>query len=226
MSKKVLKKELQEKLITEKKILNEISYEILCWRKTNSEFTDFNKNPVKFHLMLNSASCFYKLYDFPLLSCSNKRNQIRIYNRSKGRLKSQKIYSNSIKNSFSKPIIINRDLQKYKLNSPFSDKIFNVFFEKNIYISDEKDLWKIVAIINDEIAFERILTFYQNTINKNFIEALFKTSTDLFYIDKDSKKIYTNTQLNFHEKISLLQLLKYLNVNEIENLIEKSVISI
>lgn len=112
---------------------------------------------------------------------------------------------------------------KLYLQSPFGEKYFHIIFEKNEYISSEKDAWKIIYIINNEKIFEDTLQEFNFSINKNFIESLFQKSDQYFYIDKFSHKISTNRILStaYYEEISLYQLLKYLNINEIESLIEK-----
>jgi hypothetical protein len=116
---------------------------------------------------------------------------------------------------------------KYRLESPFGEEYFNIIFEKNSYISSEKDAWKIIYIINSEKTFEDTLQEFNYSINKNFIELLFQKSDQYFYIDKFSQKIFTSkiSSTAHYEIISLYHLLKYLDINEIENLIEKGSIA-
>lgn len=114
---------------------------------------------------------------------------------------------------------------KYRIESPFTNNNFDVIFEKNKYIESEESLWKIIYIINDESFFKNTLEKFNFIINKDFIEFLFQNSIQNFYIDQFSHKISTTKISNsYYEEISLSELLEFLNIDKIENLIEKGAV--
>ena len=116
---------------------------------------------------------------------------------------------------------VSKKKELYQMKSPCSNKHYEVLFEENKYVSQQEDLWKIISIINDEDVFEKTLPDFESTISEQFIEELFKKFSFIFYSNSVSKKIYTNSPSGFYEQISLYELLNYLDINGIDELIEK-----
>ncbi|SHE58597.1 hypothetical protein SAMN02787100_0402 [Chryseobacterium sp. OV279] len=115
----------------------------------------------------------------------------------------------------------------YNLESPYEDKIYSVSFEKNKYISNEDNLWKVIYIMDHKEIFESTLHEFDNHINDDFIEALFRKSSSHYYIDHLSNRIFTkkNSDQDHYKLISLAGLLEYLTINEIEALIQQGIMA-
>lgn len=116
------------------------------------------------------------------------------------------------------------------VNSPFSKKKFEFSFEPSKYLDSEKSLWKLIYILG-ESKFSEELNESDGNVNEDFIENSFDHSTIAFYIDKKNRIIFSALLPAIKDKygnlpeISLHDSLKYLNVDDIENLLEKSQIS-
>lgn len=115
----------------------------------------------------------------------------------------------------------------YNLESPYEDKIYSVSFEKNKYISNEDDLWKVIYIMDHKEIFESTLHEFDNHINADFIDALFRRSSSHYYIDHLSNRVFTkkNSDQDHYKSISLADLLEYLTINEIEDLIQQGIMA-
>jgi hypothetical protein len=114
----------------------------------------------------------------------------------------------------------------YKLKSPITNNEFSIFFQPSKYIESENELWKLISILGEEHFISQIKVNHF-VINELFITNSFRSSNQCFYISKKNNKIFASINeriLSRNEdlsKIKLSSLLKYLNVSEIESLIEK-----
>lgn len=98
----------------------------------------------------------------------------------------------------------------------------------NKYLSDEKDIWKLKQILGEK-HYHNLLEEYEYVIDEYFIYNAFMESNQTFYISFKVKRIYAS--LNEITKnidgilpIPLVLLLNYVDVNQIEQIIEKAYI--
>ena len=98
----------------------------------------------------------------------------------------------------------------------------------NKYLSNDNDIWKLKYILGD--LYHNHLEQYGPIIDENFIYNAFSESNQIFYISIKNKRIYSilnerNKNIDDILPISLVNLLEYINVNQIEEVIEKTYIN-
>jgi hypothetical protein len=115
---------------------------------------------------------------------------------------------------------------KKRISSPFSDKTFTVSFHSSNYLKSPNDLWKLIAILGEK-KFEQTLRANHSTVNERVIQQSFQQSNQFFYISKKGRKFTIASMEVFTKKypdlmeIKLADCLQYINVSQIETLIEK-----
>lgn len=113
-----------------------------------------------------------------------------------------------------------------RITSPFSDKTFTVSFHPSNYLKSSTDLWKLVAILGEK-KFEQTLRANHSIVNERVIHQSFQQSNQFFYISKKGLKFTIASMEVFTKKypdlmeIKLADCLQYINVSQIEMLIEK-----
>ncbi|MNR06158.1 hypothetical protein D3C85_1222210 [compost metagenome] len=115
-----------------------------------------------------------------------------------------------------------------KLNSPFGEKQLSFFFQPSSFLSEEKDLWKLVAILGEDF-FNKQLDANHNLVNERFITDSFARSEMVFQISRKNKKIFAMASERVQqrnddlEEISLSKLLEIENadVGMVEEILEK-----
>ena len=114
----------------------------------------------------------------------------------------------------------------YKLSSPFNNNKYSILFQPSKYLNHEKDIWKLLSILGEEF-FEERLKENHSIINGKFIVDTFRLSNQYFFISKSNRKAFSTINQRLKSKyediskLKLSTLLRYLNVDEIEELIEK-----
>lgn len=99
----------------------------------------------------------------------------------------------------------------------------------NRYLSNEKDVWKLKYILGENL-YNSYMDKYDGVIDDVFIYNAFLESTQTFYISSKIKRIYSflnerNKHIDDILEIPLVLLLKYIDVNQIEEVIEKTYVN-
>lgn len=103
-----------------------------------------------------------------------------------------------------------------------------VLFQRSRYLDQAADIWKLGAIAGYE-SFKRHLDKFQSVIDEHFILDLFSDSESVIYANSDNTIFFDVFQAKFEEKygelkkLTISESLNYLTVDEIEQLIEKTI---
>jgi len=114
----------------------------------------------------------------------------------------------------------------FKLNSPYSNSVYSIFFRPSEYLSLESDIWKLISILGEEFFAEQLLANH-SIVNEVFISSSFEKSGQVCFISKENKKIFASVNERIKNRnpdvkeISLSNLLKIFDVNKVEEVLEK-----
>jgi|GEM_PF-4086544 len=103
-----------------------------------------------------------------------------------------------------------------------------VLFQQSQYLQQQDSIWKLSVIIGAE-NFKKLLKKFDNVVDENFVIESFKESKEFFYTNKDYTIFVDTPQPKFIKKygelikISILDTLSYLTVDDIECIIEKTI---
>lgn len=115
-----------------------------------------------------------------------------------------------------------------ELKSPYSDKVFSILFKPSPYLTEERDIWKLIVILGEKFFTEQ-LAVNHSIVNETFIYDSFSRSSHVFYISRNNRKVFAscNERIKHRnpdlEQIPILSLLKIENadVNLVEEALEK-----